>query len=196
MSLPTLILASQSPRRRELLSGIVPAFTVQVSDVDETLDPGTPPERAVEELALRKAGAVLALQADPEDCVVVGSDTVVTIDGKILGKPHSREECLAMLDLLSGRVHRVHTGAALLRGEQSRVFHETAEVEFWPLSREEREWYASTPEPYDKAGGYGIQGLGSVLVKGIRGDFFTIMGLPVSRLWRELRAFAPELFPF
>lgn len=190
-----LILASQSPRRRELMSNIHPDFLVQVSDVDETLAPGTSPEAAVEELALRKAEAVLALQRDPCRCVVVGSDTVVAIDGKVLGKPRSREDCLAMLETLSGRVHTVHTGVALLRGEARRVFRETARVEFWNLSPEERAWYASTPEPYDKAGGYGAQGLGSLLVKGIEGDFFTVMGLPVSRLWRELRTFVPELFP-
>ena len=100
-----------------------------------------------------------------------------------------------MLSLLSGREHTVFTGAAVLGRGEERRFREEARVEFWPLSREEMEWYASTPEPYDKAGGYGIQGLGAVLVKGIRGDFFTVMGLPVARLWRELRQAAPEAFP-
>lgn len=191
---PVLILASQSPRRRELLTNITPEFTVRVSQAEEDLAPGTPPEEAVEQLALRKAQAVLRLRPEPEDWVVIGSDTVVAIDGKILGKPRGREDCLIMLETLSGREHTVHTGVALLRGERERVFRETAQVEFWPLSPEERAWYADTPEPYDKAGGYGVQGLGSLLVKGIRGDYFTVMGLPVSRLWRELRDFAPELF--
>lgn len=191
---PVLILASQSPRRRELLANITPDFAVQVSQAEEDLAPGTPPEEAVERLALRKAQAVLRLQPEPENCVVIGSDTVVAVGGKILGKPRDREDCLAMLEALSGREHTVHTGVALLRGGRERVFRETAQVEFWPLSQEERAWYAGTPEPYDKAGGYGVQGLGSLLVKGIRGDYFTVMGLPVSRLWRELRDFAPELF--
>lgn len=196
MSVPTPILASRSPRRKELLGLILPAFSVQVSDADETLEPGTPPEEAVCRLALRKAQAVLALQGDPGEVVVIGSDTVVDVDGKILGKPHSREECLEMLRTLSGREHEVHTGVALLRGGERRVFADTARVEFWPLTEAEIAWYAATPEPYDKAGGYGVQGRGSVLVKGIRGDYFTVMGLPVSRLWRELRQLAPELFPF
>lgn len=196
MSVPTPILASQSPRRKELLGLILPVFSIQVSDADETLDPGTPPEEAVRLLALRKAEAVLALQRDPGEVVVIGSDTVVAVDGKILGKPRSREECLEMLGILSGREHVVHTGVALLRGGERRVFAETARVEFWPLTQAEMAWYAATPEPYDKAGGYGIQGLGAVLVKGIRGDHFTVMGLPVSRLWRELRRTVPELFAF
>ena len=196
MSVPTPILASQSPRRKELLGLILPAFSVQVSDADETLAPDTPPEEAVRQLALRKAEAVLSLQRDPGEVVVIGSDTVVAIDGKILGKPRDREECLEMLRTLSGREHVVHTGVALLRGGERRVFAETARVEFWPLTQAEMAWYAATPEPYDKAGGYGVQGHGAVLVKAIRGDYFTVMGLPVSRLWRELRRAAPELFAF
>jgi septum formation protein len=194
-SRPALILASQSPRRRELMGFITPDFSVQVSDADETIAPGTPPGDAVEELALRKARAVLALQPDPSACLVVGADTVVAVEGRILGKPRDRQECLWMLSLLSGREHTVFTGVAILGRGAERSFREEARVEFWPLTGEEMEWYASTPEPYDKAGGYGIQGLGSVLVKGIRGDFFTVMGLPVARLWRELRQAAPEAFP-
>ncbi len=190
-----VILASQSPRRRELMEKITPGFAVQVSAADESLPSGTPPEEAVRQLALRKARAVLAQQQAPAGCVVIGADTVVAIDGQTLGKPHSREECLAMLERLSGREHVVYTGVALLQGERERLFREAARVEFWPLTPEEMRWYADTPEPYDKAGGYGIQGLGSVLVKGIAGDYFTVMGLPVSRLWRELRAFAPEVLP-
>ena len=190
------ILASRSPRRQELLTTILPEFSIQVSAADETLPAGTPPDEAVRLLALRKASAVLALQPAPGEALVIGSDTVVSVDGRILGKPHSQEECLEMLQLLSGRRHTVYTGVALLRGDRQRIFHEAAGVEFWPLSPREAGWYASTPEPYDKAGGYGVQGLGSLLVKGIEGDYFTVMGLPVSRLWRELRSFAPELFSF
>lgn len=190
-----IILASQSPRRQELMSAIAPGFRVVVSQVAEDLAPGTPPGEAVEELALRKAGAVLASAPAGEDWVVIGADTVVAIDGRILGKPRDREDCLEMLALLSGREHVVYTGVALLRGAQKRVFREEARVEFWPLTPKERHWYAGTPEPYDKAGGYGIQGLGAVLVRGIVGDYFTVMGLPVARLWRELRDFVPGYFP-
>lgn len=192
-----LILASQSPRRRQLMAMVAADFSVLVSRADETLPPDTPPGAAVEELALRKAIAVRQTLAEEErqSAVIVGSDTVVAIDGRVLGKPHSREECLAMLEALSGREHTVHTGVALLCGERQRVFRETAQVEFWPLSRPVKEWYASTDEPYDKAGGYGVQGLGALLVKAIRGDYYTVMGLPVSRLWRELREFVPEGLP-
>jgi len=190
-----IVLASQSPRRRELMGLVAAGFTVRASQAEETLAPGTPPEQAVEELALRKAQAVLPLLEDPCAQVVVGSDTVVAIDGKVLGKPRDREDCLEMLRALSGREHVVHTGVALLLGERRRVFRETALVEFWPLSPDEMAWYAGTEEPYDKAGGYGVQGLGSLLVKGIRGDYYTVMGLPVSRLWRELAAFAPGMLP-
>lgn len=192
-----LILASQSPRRRELMGMVAAEFSVRVSQADETLPPDTPPEAAVEELALRKALAVRRALAEEErqGAVIVGCDTVVAIDGRVLGKPHSREECLAMLAALSGREHTVHTGVALLWAGRQRVFRETAQVEFWPLSGPVKDWYASTGEPYDKAGGYGVQGLGALLVKAVRGDYYTVMGLPVSRLWRELREFAPDGLP-
>lgn len=193
-----LILASQSPRRRELMALVARDFAVRASQTDETLPPDTSPGAAVEVLSLRKALAVqqaLAAEEDREASVIVGCDTVVAIDGRVLGKPHSREESLTMLTALSGREHTVHTGVALLWGEKRRVFRETAQVEFWPLSRSVMDWYASTDEPYDKAGGYGVQGLGALLVKGIRGDYYTVMGLPVSRLWREMEDFAPGQLP-
>lgn len=192
-----LILASQSPRRRELMAMVASDFAVLVSQAEEDLSPDTPPGKAVEELALRKALAVQGVLSAEErkTSLIVGSDTVVAIDDKILGKPHGPEECLAMMAALSGREHTVHTGVALVSGERRRVFRETAQVEFWPLSQEVMEWYASTDEPYDKAGGYGVQGLGALLVKRILGDYYTVMGLPVSRLWRELRDFCPEGLP-
>lgn len=192
-----LILASQSPRRRELMAMVARDFAVLVSRADEALPPDTPPGEAVEMLSLRKALAVQAsLEEDERDnAVIVGCDTVVAIDGRVLGKPHSREECLAMMAALSGREHTVHTGVALLHRDRRKVFRETAGVEFWPLSQEVRHWYASTDEPYDKAGGYGVQGLGALLVRAVRGDYYTVIGLPVSRLWRELRVFSPDGLP-
>ena len=186
-----LILASQSPRRKELLSMIVPEFAVRVSQEEERLAPGVPPEEAVRALAQAKAEAVAAeltpQEREAADWCVIGADTVVVIDGKILGKPHSHEECVAMLRRLSGREHIVYTGVAVLAPERRRAFCETTRVTFYPLSEQEIQWYASTQEPYDKAGSYGIQGLGSVLVQGIRGDFYNVMGLPVARLYRALR---------
>lgn len=190
-----IILASQSPRRRALMESIAPGFTVEVSGTEESLAPGTPPGEAVEQLALRKARAVAARQDGPSGWVVIGADTVVAVDGRTLGKPRDRAECIGMLERLSGREHLVYTGVALVKGAEERVFREEARVRFWPLTPEEIRWYAGTPEPYDKAGGYGIQGLGAVLVREIAGDYFTVMGLPVSRLWRELRAFVPGTLP-
>ena len=180
-----LILASGSPRRRELLSVITADFSVAVSDAEETIGPGTPPHRAVEELALQKALAVFEAH---RDCAVIGSDTVVALDGRILGKPGSREEAAEMLGALSGREHTVFTGVAVLALGVRRVFHCATQVEFYPLNGEEIAWYVSTGEPMDKAGAYGIQGQGSLLVKGIRGDYFNVMGFPVAEVWRHLVA--------
>ena len=181
-----LILASASPRRRELLSIITPRFTVRTSDCDETIAPGTGPVTAVRELSLRKAAAVWATLPQKETAVI-GSDTVVYIDGEILGKPHSREEAVSMISRLSGRSHTVCTGVTVITAEETRTFHETTEVHFYPLSPQEVEWYCSLKEPYDKAGAYGIQAAGALLVQGLTGDYFNVMGLPVAALARHLR---------
>ena len=182
-----LILASASPRRRELLSIITPRFTVRTSDCDETIAPGTGPVAAVRELSLRKAAAVWAALPLKETAAVIGSDTVVYIDGEILGKPHSREEAVSMISRLSGRSHTVCTGVTVITAEETRTFHETTEVHFYPLSPQEVEWYCSLKEPYDKAGAYGIQAAGALLVQGLTGDYFNVMGLPVAALARHLR---------
>ena len=182
-----LILASASPRRRELLSIITPRFTVRTSDCDETIAPGTGPVAAVRELSLRKAAAVWATLPQKETAAVIGSDTVVYIDGEILGKPHSREEAVSMISRLSGRSHTVCTGVTVITAEETRTFHETTEVHFYPLSPQEVEWYCSLKEPYDKAGAYGIQAAGALLVQGLTGDYFNVMGLPMAALARHLR---------
>ena len=182
-----LILASASPRRRELLSIITPRFTVRTSDCDETIAPGTGPVAAVRELSLRKAATVWAALPQKETAAVIGSDTVVYIDGEILGKPHSREEAVSMISRLSGRSHTVCTGVTVITAEETRTFHETTEVHFYPLSPQEVEWYCSLKEPYDKAGAYGIQAAGALLVQGLTGDYFNVMGLPVAALARHLR---------
>ena len=182
-----LILASASPRRRELLSIITPRFTVRTSDCDETIAPGTGPVAAVRELSLRKAATVWAALPQKETAAVIGSDTVVYIDGEILGKPHSREEAVSMISRLSGRSHTVCTGVTVITAEETRTFHETTEVHFYPLSPQEVEWYCSLKEPYDKAGAHGIQAAGALLVQGLTGDYFNVMGLPVAALARHLR---------
>lgn len=178
------ILASQSPRRQELLRVVLPEFEVKPCHAPEEVPEGLAPCQVVEHLARQKAGYIAA---ENPGAVVIGSDTVVSIDGQILGKPRDKADCLRMLDLLSGRSHTVYTGVAFAKDGACHSFWEATEVEFYPLSDQEKQWYAGLEEPYDKAGSYGIQGQGSLLVRGIRGDYFNVMGLPVARLWRELR---------
>lgn len=180
-----LILASQSPRRREILDMLGYMFECRPAHADETVPAGISPGEAVELLAARKARAV-GLSAGAGD-TVLGSDTVVALDGAVLGKPADRDDALRMLRALSGRTHTVYTGVALLKGEEEIVFHDRAEVTFYPLEEAEIAAYAATGEPMDKAGAYGIQGRGSALVEGIRGDFFTVMGLPAGKTVRALR---------
>ena len=180
-----LILASQSPRRREILHMLGYAFDCRPAHADETIPAGTPPEKAVELLAERKA---LAARLTAEDAdTVLGSDTVVVLDGAILGKPADRSGAARMLRALSGRTHTVYTGVALLKGDEKIVFHDRAAVTFYPLDDAEIAAYIATGEPMDKAGAYGIQGRGSALVEGIQGDFFTVMGLPAGKTVRALR---------
>lgn len=180
------IVASGSPRRRELLSNAGFDFEVIVSDADETLPKKIDAADAVKELSKRKALSVSALHPGH---VVLGCDTVVALDGKILGKPKNKEEAEKMLSAISGRAHEVFTGVFITDGEKEKSFVSCTRVEFFPLSKETIEAYAETNEPYDKAGAYGIQGLGSVLVKKIDGDYFTVMGLPVSECARTLSSF-------
>lgn len=186
MSNKRIILASQSPRRKELMGLLFPRFEVRASDVDETLPEGVSLGRAVELLALRKGQAVA--QAAP-DALVVAADTLVTLGSTVLGKPSGREDAARMLRLLSGRVHQVYTGVALLEGERMKRFHCVTDVEFSPLTEEEIRWYLSTGEPFDKAGAYGIQGYGARFIRGVREDFFNVMGLPVNELYRQIMQF-------
>ena len=183
-----MVLASQSPRRRQLMSLITPQFRVQVSQVDESQVKAESPAALAEALARAKALAVAA-ECGPEE-IVIGSDTVVDCDGQVLGKPADARDAARMLRLLSGREHQVHTGVCLACGEKTESFVHTSRVEFYPLSEEEIAAYIATGEPFDKAGAYGIQGGAALFCKEIRGDFFSIMGLPVSLLARHLRTFA------
>jgi len=186
MSNKRIILASKSPRRKELMGLLFPQFEVQASDVDETLPEGVSLGRAVELLALRKGQAVAG--AEP-DALVIAADTLVTLGSVVLGKPTGREDAARMLRLLSGRVPQVYTGVALLEGERTNRFHCVTDVEFSPLTEEEIRWYLSTGEPFDKAGAYGIQGYGARFIRGVREDFFNVMGLPVNELYRQIMQF-------
>lgn len=179
-----IILASQSPRRQELLKLITSDFEIKVSNVDETLPDKITPKEAVMYLSKIKAEPF----ADGDD-IVIGADTVVALDGKILGKPKSEENAKEMLRFLSGRTHSVFTGVTLASDKKTKTFAVETKVKFFELTSEEIDAYIKTKEPFDKAGAYGIQGYGSLLVKKIDGDYFNVVGLPVSTLARELKAF-------
>lgn len=181
-----LILASASPRRRELLEKLGVPFEVIVSDCDESLPEGIPAENAAELLAVRKAAAVAKMHPD---AVVIGADTTVLLDDEILGKPKDPADCKRMLSALSGRMHKVVTGVAIFWDGRSASFSDETQVQFYPLSDAEIDAYAATGEPYDKAGAYGIQGRGALLAAGIHGDYYNVVGLPVARLARQLRSF-------
>lgn len=179
-----MILASQSPRRRELLGQMGFSFTVRPAKGEELAHPELTPAQLVEELARQKALEVSAEAAS--DDVVVAADTVVAIDGVVLGKPRDKAQAAEMLSALSGREHTVYTGVAVKRGETLLVEHEATQVRFRPLTEREIDLYIQTGEPMDKAGSYGIQGYGALLVEGIRGDYFNVVGLPICRLGRML----------
>lgn len=183
-----LILASKSPRRKEILTMLGFEFDCRPSETDETILPGTHPAEAVEILAERKAKAVVCETGD----TVIGSDTVVALDDVILGKPKDEEDAKNMLRALSNRTHTVHTGVCILQGEKKTVFSTASKVKFYPLSDSEIEEYIATKEPMDKAGAYGIQGKGLVNIEKIDGDFYSIMGLPAAKLTRELKKFGIE----
>lgn len=183
----SIILASASPRRRELLGMICHDFSVVVSECEEIVS-STEPEEVTIELSKQKAQAVAAGWAD---AVVIGADTVVSIDGEILGKPKDREDACRMLRMLSGRTHQVSTGVTILQtGPDADVrwessFAETTLVHVAPLSERELRSYLDTDEPYDKAGAYGIQGMFGKFISGIEGDYNNVVGLPVHRLYEE-----------
>lgn len=181
-----IILASASPRRRDLLARIAGGFSVIPSDADESLPDGIAPDAAVMLLAQKKAEAVAALPQSA-GCCVIGADTVVVIDGRILGKPADRDAAVAMLELFSGRTHTVYTGMSVLTPAGRRVSSTATDVTFYTLTSDEISAYVDSGEPYDKAGGYGIQDGGCILVKSISGDYYNVMGMPVAVLYRQLR---------
>lgn len=184
-----LILASASPRRRELLGLFGIPFVIRAADIDETMDPSLSPEQEVARVSRCKALAV-PRQADD---VVIAADTIVVCEGRVLGKPHSPREAEEMLTLLSGRDHQVMTGCTIAAGEQVQNFTEITDLHFRPLEPEEIRRYVESGEPMDKAGAYGIQGGAALFCRRMEGDYYNVMGLPVCRLWQQLRHLAPEL---
>ncbi len=192
-----IILASASPRRQELMKLITADFQIKVPKFDESAlkEAGLPPEELVRALAKGKALAACSQFGDDAKTLYVGGDTVVlSPDGEAMGKPKDRADARRMLLGLSGRTHQVVTGVAiawqdLIMGEKKfKTFTASTDVDFYPLSEKEVEAYLDTPEPYDKAGAYGIQERGGLFVKAIRGDYFNVVGLPVARLAKELQA--------
>ena len=179
-----LVLASASPRRQELISVIDSNVIICPSGANEDYSSDTPVESVPEILAARKAADIA--KKYPTD-TVIGCDTSVLIGNEILGKPKDAEDAKRMLKLLSGNTHKVITGCAIFKGGKSISFSETTEVTFHPLSDKEINDYVATLEPFDKAGAYGIQGKGALLVKGINGDYFNVVGLPVSKLNKVLK---------
>ena len=180
------LLASSSPRRRQLLAQLGLTFTIRAADIDETMDPDRRPSEEVGRISAQKAAAVAA---EPET-IVIAADTIVCMDGRILGKPKTEDEAFAMLKNLAGRSHEVLTGLTVRQGGRSVTQVERTRVQFRPCRDEELRAYIATGEPMDKAGAYGIQGKGALLVQGIRGDYYNVVGLPVARVARILRTFA------
>lgn len=184
-----MILASQSPRRRELLGLFCPEFEVIPAKGEEILPDGISPCEAVKLLSKQKAEEISARNFPDGNIrdTIVAADTVVAIDGEILGKPHSPEHAKEMLRKLSGRKHSVFTGVTLITPSDSVTFAEETLVEFYPLTEQEIEIYTASGEPMDKAGAYGIQGKGALLVKRIEGDYYNVMGLPAGEVYQRLK---------
>lgn len=186
-----IILASQSPRRQELLERMgLRDFRIAVPGTDETVDSYLPPAQVVQELSRRKALAVRK-QADGQ-ALIIAADTVVTLDGAVLGKPKDEPDAFHMLTMLSGCRHQVYSGLTVLRGEEIQTVCEVTDVTFRELDSREIAAYIETGEPMDKAGAYGIQGFGALFVERISGDYYNVMGLPVCRLGRILARFGVD----
>ncbi len=179
-----IILASASPRRKELLETAGVEFEICVSDADESIPEGTAPVDAAKMTATKKA---LAVAESHKNDIVIGADTIVVANGRILGKPKDKADAEAMLTMLSGIEHEVITGVCLVCGDEINAFSQISRVRFYDLTAEEIRAYIATDEPMDKAGAYGIQGKGCTLVEKIEGDYFNIGGLPVARVVREIK---------
>ena len=185
-----LILASQSPRRRELLGLFRIPFEIRVADIDEAMDPA---KSAFDEVARVSRLKALAIARDAGD-VVIAADTIVVCQGKVLGKPRDEQDAVSMLKLLSGRDHQVMTGMTVLRGDRVLSHTEVTDIHFRELSDAEIRAYVSTGEPMDKAGSYGIQGGAALFCEKMAGDYYNVVGLPVCKLGMVLKDIAPELF--
>lgn len=183
-----IILASGSPRRKELLTQVGIPFDILVSDTKEVITKSSPTE-IVEELSRQKAQSVA--EKYPQR-TVLGADTIVVLDGQVLGKPKDDKDAARMLRMLQGRTHQVCTGVTFMREGRVHSFHEKTDVTVYPMTEEEIEAYVRSGDPLDKAGAYGIQGSFAAYIEGIRGDYYNVVGLPVGRVYQELKAFRQD----
>ena len=181
-----IILASKSPRRKELMELLKIPFEIIVSDIDEQIDYSNDLVKEIEKLSYQKANAV---HEDNKDALVIGSDTIVKIGNDVLGKPHSLDEARKMLKKLSNNTHEVVTAVTIIYKDEIDTFSSVAEVTFYPLSDEEIEEYIHTNEPMDKAGSYAIQGDGSKFIKSINGDYYSIVGLPIAKVYHKIKKY-------
>ncbi len=177
-----IILASKSPRRKELLSMCGFEFEIKPAEADETLPENISPKEAVEYLSQIKAEAI-----NDNENIIIGADTVVALGNEIMGKPKDEEDAFLMLSKLSGKIHSVYTGVTIIKKDERITFSSETKVEFYPLTEQEIRDYISTKEPMDKAGAYGIQGLGGLLIKSVEGDYNNVVGLPVAELSRKIK---------
>lgn len=182
-----IILCSNSPRRRELLSGLGVNFEVRViNGIDESYNNNNSCEEIAEEISVKKADAYLKMIGDNE--LIITADTIVYNNGEVLGKPHTREEAIDMLSAISGKTHKVVTGVCIASKNKKKIFSVSTNVKFSSLEMEEILFYIDNYSPYDKAGAYGIQEwIGYIGVEGIEGSYFNVMGLPIQRLYSELK---------
>jgi septum formation protein len=180
-----IILASKSPRRRELLEQAGLVFEVLASDIDESMVPLSSPQDYVKNLSRKKADHIAAIRPDHW---IIGADTIVVVDDLILGKPENREDSIQMLNRLSNKYHSVFTGFTICCHTKREILTHSIETKVWfkGLSNDEIQWYAATNEPYDKAGGYGIQGIGAFLVRKISGSYSNVVGLPICEVMESL----------
>lgn len=182
-----IVLASQSPRRKQLMEAAELEFDIIIADVDETNPPGMPGELVPEYLAQKKATAI---EQQVHDAIIIAADTIVLLDNEILGKPEDEQHAVEILTKLSGRVHRVITGVCMRKGEKQVSFSVTTEVYFRPFSKEQIQHYVSRYKPFDKAGAYAIQEwVGMVGIEKINGDYYNVMGLPIGEVVKALKQF-------
>lgn len=193
-SMPRIILASQSPRRKQLLSQIgIKNFEILIPGGEESYDPSLPPEEIVSSICRKKGESARTLAGDPS-AIIITADTMVFLDGLRLGKPRSREEAFSMLSALSGKTHHVCTGVTVSQGSRMETRAETTAVTFRPLTDTEKWAYIRTGEPFDKAGAYGVQGPAALFIPRVEGDYFNVMGLPLALLGEMLAGFGVKLF--